>query len=175
MKIALIPGHTAESQGASHGNITEYGLSSAVIGDLIFKLSKTEHTPILIGSGSNTWQAEQVNKSGADFGLELHFNSHAGVEMNGTETLHSGSKYDRKLAAWIQTHLCDLLKTKNRGIHIGHYQLDPKNKINTIIRKTNCPFVICEPLFLSNEKDREKIDIQLISTAIFEGILEYIG
>ena len=175
MKIALIPGHTAETQGASHGKITEYGLSSAVIGDLIYRLSKTEHIPVLIGSGKNSWQAEQVNTEDADFGLELHFNSHAGEEMHGTECLHSGSLNGINLAYSINSSLVSMLKTKDRGCHIGYYQLNPKKPLITIIKNTACPFVVIEPLFLSNPADRQKIDIQLISIAIFEGILEYIG
>ena len=44
-----------------------------------------------------------------------------------------------------------------------------------IVRKTNCPFIVVEPLYFSNDSDFEKIDIPLISTAIFEGCLAFIS
>ena len=175
MKIALIPGHTATSQGASHGNVSEYGLSSTVIGSLVFKLTKAGHTAFLIGHGSNSSQADAVNKLDCDFGLELHFNSHSDKSMNGTETLYSGSATGHGLANAINSSLSALLHTRDRGCHVGHYQLDPEKPLITIIKNTNPTFVVVEPLFLSNEKDRGKIDIELISTGIFEGILDYIG
>ena len=173
MIIALIPGHTAKNQGASYGDISEYGPASAIIGDLIWRLSKTEHEPVLIGSDSNGTQAKKVNAVNADFGLELHFNSHVGDSMHGTETLHAGSRSGEKLAEYIQGPLFKMLGTRNRGIAVGHYQMNTSKAIDEILRKTNCPFVIPEPLFLSNENDRQKLDIQLISIALFEGIKNY--
>jgi len=167
------PGHTATSQGASRGVITEYGLSSAVIGDLIFKLSKIGHTAYLIGSASNSAQVKTINKIAPDFGLELHFNANVLSDVNGSMCLHSGSDNGYRLATRVNNKMVGLLHTRDAGIHKAHYQLDVRKPIITMVKKTSCPFIICEPLYLSNDKDFERIDIQLISTAIFEGILSY--
>ena len=172
--IALSPGHTPRSPGASRGNITEYGLSAAIIGDLVFRLDKAGHTAHLIGSGSNAAQIARINALHPDFGLELHFNNMSTYPAwHGTECLHSGSISGLSLARDINNSLCSKLKTKNRGVHVGHYQLDKRKKIIDMIRLTNCPFVVVEPLFLSNDSDFQKIDIQLISIAIFEGVINY--
>lgn len=173
MKIALSPGHTPTAPGAKHGNITEYGLSCAVIGDLIFRLDKAGHEAHLIGSDSNRVQVEQINAINPEIGLELHFNASTSADMHGTETLYSGSLPGGELAFAVNTRIVDLLKTKNRGIKVGYYQQDRDKPVIEIIRKTCCPFVVIEPLFLSNPDDFARVDIQLISIAIFEGILRY--
>ncbi len=171
--ICLSPGHTAENPGASRGVITEYGLSSAIIGDLIFRLDKAGHTAHLIGSDSNRNQVERINEIDPDFGLELHFNNSVRESWNGTMVLYSGSRKGRKLALKISNSISGLLGTKNKGAVIGNYRLDRRRPIIEIIRKTRCPFVVVEPLFLSNAQDFEKIDVPLISIAIMEGIYKY--
>lgn len=172
--ICLSPGHTPRTPGASRGIITEYGLTSAIIGDLVFRLDKAGHTAHLIGSSSNSEQVKAINNIGPDFGLELHFNNMATKpEWNGTMCLHSGSKNGIELASNVQSNLFHMLKTKNRHIHKGYFQLNPDNYVIPIIRLTRCPFIVVEPLYLSNDSDFEKIDIQLISIAIFEGVISY--
>lgn len=174
MKIALSPGHTPTSSGASRGVITEYGLSSAIIGDLTFRLDKLDHDPYLIGADSNRNQVEDINNINPDFGLELHFNASKGKGVHGTEVLHAGSKQGELLAGFIQNSLVSSLGTFDRGIVVGNYQLNKRKSIIEIIKNTNCPFVVVEPLFLSNNKDFEKIDIPLISISILNGIIKYI-
>lgn len=172
-KIALSMGHTPNAPGASSGLVTEYGLTSAVIGDLAFRLDKAGHEPWIIGADSNRDQVKDINKLKPDFGLELHFNSYGMEHFNGTEVLHSGSAKGRDLAADICDSIVDILGTKNRGCPVGNYELNKRKPIIEIIRKTACPFVVVEPLFLSNKADFEKIDITLISVGILKGILRY--
>lgn len=173
MRLALVPGHTPESPGAKRGEISEYGLTSAIIGDLIFRLDKEGHEAILIGCGTNAEQAMDINGANVDFGLELHFNSHKDSSMRGTEVLHSGGPRGILLAEEIQKSLVRTLDTRDRGIVMGYYKLDKRAPLITIVRNTRCPFVVVEPLFLSNDKDFDKIDIQLISMALFEGVVNY--
>jgi N-acetylmuramoyl-L-alanine amidase len=173
MKICLSPAHTPTKPGATYNGVTEYGLSCAVIGDLIFRLDKAGHEAHLIGSDSNAVQVDWINNIDPDIGLELHFNASTSSKMNGTETLYSGSVAGGDLAFYINQSIVDLLRTRNRGIKIGYYQQDKTKPVIEIIRNTRCPFVVIEPLFLSNPSDFAKIDIGLISIAIFEGILRY--
>ncbi len=172
--ICLSPGHTAKNPGASRGNVTEYGLSSAIIGDLIFRLDKAGHVAHVIGSDSNRNQVERINEIDPDFGLELHFNSSVKRHgFYGTMILYSGSRKGRKLAIKLSKSISASLETKNVGPIIGNYQLDRRKPIIIMIRKTKCPFVVVEPLFLSYHADFEKIDVPLISIAIMEGIYNY--
>lgn len=172
--VALSPGHTPTAPGATRGNITEYGLSSAIIGDLIFRLDKAGHTAHLVGSDSNKNQVAQINKIAPDFGLELHFNSHTDKKVNGSMCLYyPKSKKGSLLASSVSHQIASSLKIKNKGAYFGNYELDPQKPVITIIKDTSCPFIVVEPLYLSNPSDFEKIDIPLISIAIFKGITEY--
>lgn len=174
-EIVLIPGHDAINRGASSGNITEWGLTSAIIGDLTFRLDKLGHIVYTVGSNTNAHQAARVNEINPDFGLELHFNNFSAQDFNGTEVMHSGSKTGILLAEKIQNSLVKFLGTRDRGIVKAHYQLDKRKPLIEIVRKTRCPFIVVEPLFLSNPDDFRKIDIQLISIALMEGILNFVG
>lgn len=172
-KICLSMGHTPSSPGAARGCINEYGLSSAVIGDLAYRLDKLGHQAWIIGADSNRDQVADINELAPDFGLELHFNSHLSQKLDGTEVLYSGSKNGYSLALNVSSYLSEMLGTKNRGVVIGNYQLNKRKPIIEIIRKTVCPFVVVEPLFLSNDSDFEKIDITLISVGILRGCVSY--
>ncbi len=171
--IALSPGHTPTAPGATRGNVTEYGLSSAIIGDMIFRLSKLGHTAHLIGSNTNSAQVRRINKIAPDFGLELHFNASVREDWNGSMVLHAGSQRGVDLANAIQKSQIKALGTKNKGIHKAHYRLDRRKPIITIVRETACPFVVIEPLYLSNAQDFERIDVPGISIAIVSGCLNY--
>jgi len=172
-KIALSMGHTPSSPGATRGNITEYGLTSAIIGDLAFRMDKLGHEAWIIGADTNKNQVKEINKLKPDFGLELHFNSFGKKEFQGTEVLHAGSKKGESLAIEIHNSVVDILDTNRRGTPVGHYQLNKRKPIIEIIRNTKCPFVVAEPLFLSNDSDFDKIDITLISVGILKGCLAY--
>jgi len=173
-RVALSMGHYPSSPGATRGNVTEYGLSSAVIGYLAYRLDKLGHEAWIIGADSNKNQVKEINKLNPDFGLELHFNNMAThPKWNGTEVLHSGSKKGHSLASNISSYTSEMLGTKNRGAVVGNYKLNKRKPIIEIIRKTICPFVVVEALFLSNDSDFEKIDTTLISVGILRGCLAY--
>lgn len=175
MKIALSVGHYPSSPGATRNGYTEYGLSSAVIGDLTAKLDFAGHEAWIIGAGKNRDQVEEINMLNPDFGLELHFNNMASKpKWNGSLVMHSGSRLGMKLAHSIQNSVVGVLGTKNLGIVLGTYQLSKRKPLIEIIKNTVCPFVVIEPLFLSNDDDFKKLDINEISTGIFNGILGYI-
>ncbi|MBT4269232.1 MAG: N-acetylmuramoyl-L-alanine amidase [Deltaproteobacteria bacterium] len=173
MKIAISAPHTPSRPGAGFGIVTEYGLGSAVVGDLVFRLQKAGHEAWLIGAGNNRVQIADINKLGVDCGLELHFNSFSVADMSGTEVLHAGSKRGVSLAECIQKALLEKLRTKDRGIKMGHHRGDVRKPIIEMLKDTNCPFVVPEPLFLSNPDDYSRIDIPAISIALFEGLEGY--
>lgn len=171
--VALSPAHTPTKPGATRGRVSEYGLSSAIIGDMIFRLDKLGHTAHLIGSGHNEDQVAIINRIDPDFGLELHFNGHTDDTVHGTMCLHAGAGRGVKLANHVNSRLVSILGTKNKGTRKGYYQLDPTQPLIHMIRETNCPFIVVEPLYLSNPSDFEKIDIPAISIAIVEGCVAY--
>jgi N-acetylmuramoyl-L-alanine amidase len=171
--VCLSPGHTPTNPGASRGPVTEYSLSSAIIGDMIFRLSKMGHIAHLIGSEDNIEQVKHINYVDPDFGLELHFNGHTDPAINGTMCLHAGAGRGVKLASAVNNRLVSMLGTHDKGCRKGHYRLDKTKPLIYMIRETNCPFILVEPLYLSNLDDFQKIDIPAISIAIVEGCVMY--
>jgi len=172
--ITVSPGHQPNKSGASHGNVTEYGLSMAVLGDLVFRLDKLGHEAWIVGADTNKNQVKMVNKLKPDFGLELHYNNMTSKpEWNGSLVMHAGSEKGMKLAECINKEIVGMLGTRDRGIFKAHYQLDKRKELITIVKYTNCPFVVPEILFLSNPSDFEKIDIASISIGLLKGILAY--
>ena len=174
MKIAFSVGHTPDNPGAKRDDINEYILSAPIIGKLIYDLGLLGHLCYLIGTMSNSKQVTEINHLNVDFGIELHFNSHTDDQMNGAECLHSGAVYGGLLAFSINTALCESLGVRDRGTHVGHYRLDNTKRLITMIRDTNCPFVIVEPLFLSNDFDFVRLNFDKITTGILNGINHYI-
>lgn len=171
--IAISPGHTPTNPGATRGNVTEYGLTSAIVGDMIYRLDKLGHIVHLIGSDSNQAQVDSINELDPDFGLELHFNASVRENWNGTMCLHAGAGQGVEIAEKIQKRLVSALGTKDRGTFKAHFHLDKSKPLIEMVRDTDCPFVVVEPLYFSNLQDFEKIDIPLISIALVNGCLDY--
>lgn len=172
--IAISAGHTPKNPGARRGNISEYSETTAIVGRCCQILSRKGHYPFLIGAGNNLEQIEQINKRNPVCGFELHFNSFISDDMHGTETLHAGSTKGIRLAQHIQNNLLDRLGTKDRGIKKGHYEGDFRKPIIQMLRMTNCPFVVPEPLFLSNNEDFTRLDHEAISIALCDGVEMYL-
>jgi N-acetylmuramoyl-L-alanine amidase len=172
--IAISAGHTPKHPGAQHENVSEYSLTTAIVGRCCQILSEKGHFPWLIGAGNNFDQIKRINEIQPACGFELHFNSFKTADMFGTETLHAGSTRGEKLAQFIQASLLDRLGTRNRGTKKGYYQGDWRNPIIDMLTKTNCPFVIPEPLFLSHPEDFSRLDSELIAVALCDGIEMYL-
>jgi N-acetylmuramoyl-L-alanine amidase len=88
-------------------------------------------------------------------------------------TLHAGSQNGIALAGAINKRIFSALRTRDVGLFRAHYHLDRRKPIIEMVRNTACPFVVVEPLYLSNDADFEKIDIPSISIALVEGCIDY--
>ena len=174
MKIAISAGHTPIDPGATSGINSEYGLTSEIVGRCVNLLSKSGHEIWLIGADSNEKQIEKINSLGVDCGLELHFNSCSDPGIQGCETLYSGSQPGKSLAELIQKRLVSALKTADRGVKIGYFRQDKSQPVIPMLRLTNCPFVIPEPLFLSAAGDFSKLNTELVAQALCQGIDDFL-
>lgn len=173
--IAFSAGHTPKNPGAKIGNISEYSETTVIIGRCCQIMSRRGHLPYLIGAGDNKFQIEQINKRYPACGVELHFNSFTDDSMHGTEVLHAGSIKGTRLAQHVQNNIVNRLGTKNRGVIKGHYQGDWRTPIIDMLKYTNCPFIVPEPLFFSNPEDLTRLDHEAIATAICDGIELYLN
>lgn len=172
--IAISAGHTPKRPGAKNKNVSEYSLTTVIVGRCCQILSEKGHFPWLIGSGNNSDQIKQINSLNPACGFELHFNSFTDDGMHGTEVLHAGSTRGERLAENIQAQLLNRLGTRDRGTKKGHYEGNIRKPIISMLRDTNCPFVVPEPLFLSHPEDYSRLDSELIAIALCDGIELYL-
>lgn len=159
MKVAICVGHSRDGDDGAESvsGITEWSYNHTLAGFLKEALRlrgiQSEIFDHYKGSGYTAAMrdvAAQVAQYDADIALELHFNS-ADASANGFEYLfwHSSNKGARLAASLISTHSKGLPGFKNRGPK----PIDANDRGGSFLRLTDCPAVICEPFFGSNDKE----------------------
>ena len=101
--------------------------------------------------------------------ISIHANSVERPAAHGTEVYHyPGSARGRRLASLLQSRLVAALGTADRGVKEANFQ---------VLRETDCPAVLVEVAFISNEADRQLVTGyagQLAAAvAIAEGVADY--
>nr|DAE99834.1 MAG TPA: Cell wall hydrolase autolysin [Caudoviricetes sp.] len=170
MRICIDCGHQLRGAdtGAS-GYIIEQQESRKIAPYLKEYLEKEGHTVRLtnIDGGYpnvNSSLQARVNVSNnfrADFFISLHFNAGGG---QGTETwIYSRGGQAEQYAKRINSKLVGL-GLRNRGVKVGNLY---------VIRKTNCPAVLCEIGFVDSKVDTDFVVAHRkeVAKAIAEGIL----
>jgi len=185
-KIAICPGHYPDSPGAkSHWHfrgidyiMNEHTEALKVIEYLYYNLRDKSFMTVEIFNGTLEKKVEGINKYHPHLALEVHFNSHADSDAHGCEVLHSGTAKSIDIAERIQRRLVEILKREDRGTKVGYYEGNTEKGMLYYLKKTKCPAIIIEPLFLSNLNDAGLLfSLQghiKIESAIRLGINDYI-
>lgn len=113
-------------------------------------------------------RVETCNFHNCDLFVSIHCNSSTSSSANGTENLViSRGGEAEKLAEYIQAEIVEDLETNNRGVKVSPLY---------VLKHTDCPAVLVETAFISNELDslllRFKHDD--FAKAIFSGICKYL-
>lgn len=152
MKIVIDPGHSGPVEpGACAGGVRECDVVLAIAKLLAEQLHDTGYEPLLtrtgdIDSDSLAFRADLANANGADVFISIHANSVTNPAAHGTEVYHyPGSTRGRRLALLLQARLVAELGTADRGVKEANFQ---------VLRETDCPAVLVEVAFISNEADR---------------------
>ena len=152
MKIVIDPGHSGPVEpGACAAGVQECEVVLAIAKLLAERLYEENHDVLLTRTGDiNTddlaLRAELANANQADVFISIHANSADRKTAHGTEVYHyPGSVRGQLLAACIQARLVAELKTADRGVKEANFQ---------VLRETDCPAVLVEVAFISNEADR---------------------
>lgn len=166
--IFISPGHHQSSKGASYGDFTEF--DEAVLWQIKLMDLLTRERAIAVPPGRLRDKVDFINLKMTEFpgphvAIEIHFNmvwidfnEDGKVDPNeyvgdGSETLYyPQSDYGKELATRIQERL-SMVFPPNRGAKEGWYQMNPKNKPDYFLAKTNCPALIIEPEFV-HHKDK---------------------
>jgi N-acetylmuramoyl-L-alanine amidase len=112
-------------------------------------------------------RAYRANKNNADIFISIHVNSFLKSSVHGTESFYYKYK-DRSLATHIQKQLVKDLKSKDLKI---------KRARLYVLRHTKMPATLIEPLFITNPRERKKVQSpkyrQRIANSIYQGVHNY--
>jgi len=157
MDVAIVVGHHPNAQGATlslgQESVTEWELWK----DFAYELALTcrqRGLDVQVVRRPNEKPdkalGRRVNDTGADVGIELHFNAAAAEEARGTKMIHwPGSEEGKRLAATLQQTTLNEMGLKSRGT-------EARDDLG-FLRYTDMPSVICEPAFGSNQSDGFKL------------------
>lgn len=181
MKIVLSDAHCSTDQGAAAHGWTEYKYS-CLVNEIIKKyiMDFGQHfNPVvsIVDGGRYSAPAEVrttteiVNGIEPDAVIENHLNGSEHQEANGSAVLYyPGSEFGEALANAINDRW-QYLPFKERG-------LKPRGDIY-LLRKTKCPAIITEPLFVTNKQEAGYLDfprgIEVMGNLIGEAILQWWG
>lgn len=173
MKIAIDIGH-ANGTGARGNGLEEHACCNVIASLLQDLLTKADHdvTVIDFPEESNrddlnkTIQA--ANAGGFDFGISLHCDASDNENARGAHVcFYPGSVAGARLAQAIAEPLSKLMP--------GRSQTTVARGNLAILKKTNCPWVLCECGFISNYVDANMMDAcpDWIAEAIAAGVEDF--
>ncbi len=115
-------------------------------------------------------RARIANAENVDFLISFHLNGSVNPESGGTSTyFFPGSEKGRRLAESIHKSMVAALGRHDSGVH-------PKNF--AILRLTNMPAVLVEPVYITNPEEellvKDEGFRQRIVVAVFDGLTSYL-
>lgn len=154
--VCIVVGHSATSEGAYNEQlgIGEYDYNQVLASLIAEKIHRRNVRPIVMYRGdSYNEMVRDVNKTEADFAIELHCNGSSNSDVKGAATLycHTSTK-SKRLAERLQVAVHRLMDESNRGIKPKY---DGDNGW-LFLRYTDMPAVILEPFFISNTKSLQQ-------------------
>lgn len=166
--VAIVVGHTEKAQGATAWNgVTEYEFNTKLAYDLSNYLLPDFPNQVFFRDslGINATYKE-IEKYLPAYCIELHFNSVEDKSVSGIETLCSFT--NEKFGKHIHGCLLRTLGSKDRGVKMP--QIDERGY--RAVTALDCPMVLLEPFFGSNQKDYENFVLRKKSflRAIVEAI-----
>lgn len=154
MKIALVIGHSKESQGAVNKT---YEMSEFVFNeDLANKIfsqwndfSTEDEITIVYRRNGLRELPNEINALNPDMVVSLHANAFNGT-TNGCEILyyHTSIK-GKEIAQIFKDDILQLFKNTDRGLK----PRTSEDRGGYLLRYTNAPAIICEPFFIDNDEE----------------------
>jgi len=179
-KIALIIGHSEDSQGAENksSGMSEYMFNEPLAMLIAEQLNLSGFEPITIYRDCSYLQLPiKVNNLTPDIAISLHCNAF-NKKQNGTETLHYiKSQNGKRLAGLLQNEIVNCLGLPDRGLK--PCQAKHKGKAGDrgghLLKYTNMPCVITEPFFIDCDKSLELANGKLneLAQAFSRAIIRY--
>jgi len=172
MRIALGAGHNGYlDYGAINQkkHLSEYIEACKIVAYLNDALW-LEGYEIVNFCGTLKEKVNTINRSRADCALEIHLNSSQNINAKGALLMYYPTDNSKQLAREIEHSFGDVLSSPVRGSFEGHFRLDPQKPFLYILRKTKCPTVVVEPLFISSSKESDMLENGIIQRIIAQAI-----
>ena len=168
--IVIDAGHGGIDDGASNGMLLEKDLVEK-IGQKVQALNKNSDLEIvLLRTGdqdiSLTERAAKINEMKPDLVVSLHTNYTTNKNINGIETVVSDKNNFLEKSTFHAENMLENFKGGDfeiRGV---------KNHDLHMLRNSNCPAILIELGFLSNEKDAKILESEVGQNALARSILK---
>ena len=174
IKVVIDAGHGGDDFGATHGNHSEKNIVSQISGK-INALNKNTNVEIYFTRTNDSnltleKRTKIINEIHPDLFLSLHVNNNKKDTSYGIESfIAKESIYSEASLAFAEELTSKLSKATN--LNLRSTQKAPFY----ILKNSNCPGLILELGFLSNENDRNYVTNEQNQEVIAKTILEFIS
>ena len=161
-KVAIVVGHRKGSPGAANPTtgISEFSFNSDLAE--FIKTSVQFCEVEVVYRDSYTALPGKVNELKPDFIISLHCNAF-NTRASGTETLyHHNSEKSKRLALIFQRRTVACLGLPDRGIKPRGVE----DRGGYLLKNTNAPCAILEPIFIDNDEDFERVNKKMDELAL---------
>jgi len=173
MKITINGGHYPrhDSGAVGHTGLQEANVTFDVMARVAGYLRAVACEVLEVQENVLSQITNASNGFGADAFVSIHCNASTRTDAKGTETFCYATGGDsEKLATCIQQQIVSSLGTVDRGVKTGNFY---------VLRLTDCPAVLVETAFISNEDDEKLLADEnsrdQFAAAIARGITDYLG
>jgi len=173
MKITINGGHYPgrDSGAVGHTGLQEASVTCDMMARVASYLRIVECTVLEVQENVLSQITDASNAFGADVFVSIHCNAATNTDARGTETYcYTMGDNSEQLATCIQQQVVSSLGMVDRGVKTGNFY---------VLRLTDCPAVLVETAFISNQDDEllladENIRDQF-AAAIARGITDYLS
>ena len=178
-RVAVDPGHGSIDIGTHHNQIYEKEINLIVAKKLEKKLKDVNIIPILTRTEDKLHQNSRrkdlryrptyANQKKSDLFISIHVNNYPTSAPAGAQVFYKpGSVKSKMLAELIKTDMIKLRKENDRSTSPGNYY---------VLKNADCPAVLIEMGFISNQNDRKLLADsgyqEKIAESIRDGIIRY--
>ena len=170
-KICINGGHfTGKDPGAvGKSGLCESDVTYRIMELVSYYLQQVDYDTLMVYENELSDIVYASNEYGADLFISIHCNAAENTSAKGTETFCiSMDSPGGKLASLVQDQIVSNLGTVNRGV---------KNENFYVLRHTDCPAILIETAFISNEEDEAMLlnenKLDEFASAIARGISDY--
>lgn len=171
MKVTINGGHYPglDSGAVGASGLQEANVAKDVANRVIDILSSIGYETLFVQENQLHQITKASNEFNSDIFVSIHCNAAENTSAQGTETFcYHLLGNSEKLANAIQSQIINSLGTVDRGIKTGNF---------AVVRDTDCPAVLVELAFISNEEDEALLSdsdkLDEFAKAIARGITDY--